>query len=83
MKEMSSQLSQSLTDEEVEQIEEDIKVLRQILDNLLAFSFSQEDLLKHFKQNRSNSFDFICEAFIEMPEPKNLCAVFIPYKEKL
>lgn len=57
MKEMSSQLSQSLTDEEVEQMEEDIKVLRQILDNLLAFSFSQEDLLKHFKQNRSNSFD--------------------------
>jgi hypothetical protein len=33
----------------MDQLEEDVKMLRQILDNLLAYSFSQEDLMKQFK----------------------------------
>jgi hypothetical protein len=33
----------------MEQMEEDVAMLRQILDNLLAYSFSQEDLMGQFK----------------------------------
>jgi len=34
---------------EKEQMEEDIKMLRQVLDNLLAFSLTQEDVMSQFK----------------------------------
>ena len=33
-----------------EQMSEDIETLRQILDNLVVFSFEQEDLMEDFKQ---------------------------------
>lgn len=49
MKQMSMQMQQSMAGGQKEQIEEDVKMMRQILDNLLAFSFSQEDLMKQFK----------------------------------
>lgn len=49
MKSMSMNMSESMAGGEMEQMEEDVKMLRQILDNLLAFSFSQEDLMKQFK----------------------------------
>ncbi|RAR49660.1 coiled-coil domain-containing protein [Flavobacterium lacus] len=49
MKQMSMQMQQAMAGAEMEQMEEDIKMMRQILDNLLAFSFSQEDLMKQFK----------------------------------
>lgn len=49
MKEMSAKMSQSMASGEMEQMDEDVKMLRQILDNLLAFSFSEEDLMKQFK----------------------------------
>ena len=49
MKQMSMQMQQGMAGAEMEQMEEDVKMLRQILDNLLAFSFSQEDLMKQFK----------------------------------
>ena len=49
MKSMSMKMSESMDSGEMEQMEEDVKMLRQILDNLLAFSFSQEDLIKEFK----------------------------------
>jgi len=42
-------MAESMDSSEMEQLEEDVKMLRQILDNLLAFSFSQEDLMNQFK----------------------------------
>jgi hypothetical protein len=49
MKQMSQEMSESMESGEMEQMEEDVAMLRQILDNLLAFSFSQEDVMKQFK----------------------------------
>ncbi len=49
MKQMSQKMEQEMEDVEMEQLEEDIAMLRQVLDNLLAFSFSQEDLMGKFK----------------------------------
>lgn len=58
MKKMSSKMSQGMNMDEMDQLEEDIKVLRQILDNLLAFSFKQEQNMKSFKKNGNQSFHF-------------------------
>ena len=49
MKEMSGDMTEGMAGAEMDQLEEDVKMLRQILDNLLAYSFSQEDLMKQFK----------------------------------
>ena len=49
MKQMSQKMEQEMEGGEKEELEEDIAMLRQILDNLLAFSFSQEDLMGKFK----------------------------------
>jgi hypothetical protein len=49
MKEMSAEMQEELNAGEKEQMEEDVAMLRQILDNLLAFSFSQEDLMGQFR----------------------------------
>lgn len=58
MKEMSQQMAESMDGGEMEQLEEDVKMLRQILDNLLAFSFSQEDLMGQFKGLKRGSPSF-------------------------
>jgi hypothetical protein len=58
MREMSSKMSESMEGGEMEQMDEDVKMLRQILDNLLAFSFSEEDLLKQFKDLKRTSPSF-------------------------
>ena len=58
MKEMSQKMEQSMEGGEMEQLEEDVAMLRQILDNLLAFSFSQEDLMKQFKGTKRGSPSF-------------------------
>lgn len=49
MKQMSQKMADSMASGQMEQMDEDIKAMRQILDNLLAFSFSQENLMKQFK----------------------------------
>lgn len=49
MKQMGQKMSASMSSGEMEDNAEDAKVLRQILDNLLSFSFDQEKLLKQFK----------------------------------
>ncbi len=49
MKEMAQKMGQSMEGGEKEQLEEDVKMLRQVLDNLLAFSFSEENLILQFK----------------------------------
>lgn len=55
MKEMAQKMVQTLEQGEMEQLEEDVAMLRQILDNLLAFSLSQEDLMNQFKKHKSGS----------------------------
>ena len=49
MKEMSGAMEESMAGGDKEQMEEDVAMLRQVMDNLLSFSFSQEDLMKNFK----------------------------------
>jgi len=46
MKQLAAQMAQSMSDGSSMQLTEDIEMLRQILDNLLIFSFEQEDLIK-------------------------------------
>ena len=41
-----------------EQLEEDVAMLRQVLDNLLAYSLSQEDVMKQFKSMKLGSSAF-------------------------
>jgi len=45
MKEMAGNLQSSMEGGEMEQMEEDMQALRQLLDNLIALSFDQEDLI--------------------------------------
>ncbi len=58
MKKMGGEMMQMMMSSEMEMMEEDIKMLRQILDNLLAYSFSQEDVMGQFKNTNSRSASF-------------------------
>jgi hypothetical protein len=58
MKEMSKAMEQAIKESEKDQIEEDVKMLRQILDNLLAFSYSEEDVMNQFKTIKIGSPSF-------------------------
>src|SRR5690606_32153010 len=49
MKKMAQQMQMSMQMSGGEQLSEDAAMLRQILDNLLLFSFGQEDLMNQFK----------------------------------
>ena len=49
MQEMGQQMMMALSGSQGEQIEEDLAMLRQILDNLIVFSFRQEALMEDFK----------------------------------
>ncbi len=49
MKQMSQQMQMQMQSGQMETMEEDLEMLRQILDNLVVFSFEQEDLMKEFK----------------------------------
>ena len=51
---MSQQMAQQMRSGGGQQMSEDIDVLRQILDNLLLFSFDQEALMKRFKESTAN-----------------------------
>jgi hypothetical protein len=55
MKEMAQKMAQTLEQGDMEQLQEDVAMMRQILDNLLAFSLSQEDLMNQFKKYKSGS----------------------------
>lgn len=55
MKQLSKQMSESMDSGEMEQLEEDVQMLRQVLDNLLTFSYSQENLLNQFKKSVKGS----------------------------
>ena len=58
MQQMSQDMQESMQQGEEEQMEEDVAMLRQILDNLLAYSFSQEDVMKQFKGLKRGSPSF-------------------------
>jgi len=58
MQQMSQDMQESMQKDEQEQMEEDVAMLRQILDNLLAYSFSQEDVMKQFKGLKRGSPSF-------------------------
>ncbi|MEE1897266.1 hypothetical protein V1389_02890 [Flavobacterium rakeshii] len=58
MKQMGGQMMQSMMSGGMDMLEEDVKMLRQILDNLLAYSFSQEDVMNQFKNTSSGSPSF-------------------------
>lgn len=58
MKEMSQGMEMEMEGGEMEQMEEDVAMLRQILDNLLAFSFSEEDVMGQFKGLKRGSPSF-------------------------
>jgi hypothetical protein len=49
MKQMAQKMEESMDQGEKEQLSEDIAMLRQVLDNLLSFSFSQEEIMAKFK----------------------------------
>jgi hypothetical protein len=55
MKEMSKKMDAEMESSDKEQMEEDVAMLRQILDNLLAFSVSQEDVMGQFKNLKTGS----------------------------
>jgi hypothetical protein len=46
MEELADRLEQEMNESELEEVTEDIAVLRQILDNLVQISFDQEDVMK-------------------------------------
>jgi len=49
MKQMGKQMQSQMQAGQMESIEEDVEMLRQILDNLVVFSFEQEYLMDEFK----------------------------------
>eukprot|EP01026_Neomeris_dumetosa_P052438 TRINITY_DN46387_c0_g1_i1.p1 TRINITY_DN46387_c0_g1~~TRINITY_DN46387_c0_g1_i1.p1 ORF type:complete len:111 (-),score=3.96 TRINITY_DN46387_c0_g1_i1:50-382(-) len=49
MRQMSAKMQQSMQSSGGEQMQEDMEMLRQILDNLVLFSFDQESLMDKFK----------------------------------
>ncbi|MBT0607139.1 DUF4175 family protein [Aequorivita echinoideorum] len=50
MKEMGKKMQMDMQSGQMETIEEDAKMLRQIVDNLVTFSVEQEDLMENFKK---------------------------------
>ena len=58
MKKMNGKMQESMMSMEGESMDEDIEALRAILENLLEFSFQQEDLLNSFSKINNSHPDF-------------------------
>ena len=58
MKEMSAQMQSAMQASGGEQMQEDTDMLRQILDNLVLFSFDQELVMNQFKSIESGNINF-------------------------
>ncbi|WP_198554695.1 hypothetical protein [Flavobacterium sp. ALD4] len=58
MKAMAKKMEEGLQGSKKDQMEEDVKMLRQILDNLLAFSLSQEYVMVQFSDLKRGSPSF-------------------------
>ena len=54
----NKKMQEQMASGEMEQMEEDVEMLRQILDNLLAYSFSQEEVMKQFKNLKRGAPSF-------------------------
>ncbi|MDZ4680531.1 MAG: DUF4175 family protein [Saprospiraceae bacterium] len=59
MKEMANQMAMEMQSGEMEQMEEDMKALRQLLENLVGLSFDQEDLIKNFSAVEINTPKYV------------------------
>ncbi len=55
MKKMAGKLQENMESGDQEQQEEDIKMIRQLLENLVDLSFDQEDLISDFSHTRSKT----------------------------
>ncbi len=55
LREMGQKMKQQMQQGGMQQMQEDVTVLRQILDNLVTFSFGQEDLMEDFKKAGSDN----------------------------
>ena len=55
MDKIANQLEQDFNESELENVSEDIETLRQILDNLVKISFSQEEVLEKTKRTKAQS----------------------------
>ena len=55
MDKIANQLEQDFNESELENVSEDIETLRQILDNLVKISFSQEEVLEKTKKTNARS----------------------------
>ncbi|MBK8568404.1 MAG: DUF4175 domain-containing protein [Saprospiraceae bacterium] len=55
MKEMAEQMQSSMQGQEQEQMEEDIKALRQLLENITTLSFEQEEVMDNFNPIEINT----------------------------
>jgi len=58
MKQMSEQMQQSMMSGGAEQMSEDIDMLRQVLDNLVLYSFDQESVMDKFKSIQVNHNEY-------------------------
>jgi len=58
MKQMSEQMQQSMMSGSSEQMSEDIDMLRQVLDNLVLYSFDQEEVMDKFKSIQVNHNEY-------------------------
>ena len=58
LKEMSKGMQEQMQQAGMQQMQEDVSMLRQILDNLVTFSFGQEDLMEDFKKTGGDNASF-------------------------
>lgn len=58
MQKMAKQMQSQMQSGQMESLDEDVEMLRQILDNLVVFSFEQEALMEEFKQIDYGSANF-------------------------
>lgn len=59
MQEMANQMDMAMQANEQQQNEEDMKTLRQILENLLAISFQQENIMLELKKTDKNNPQYV------------------------
>lgn len=59
MKQMASNMKDSMAAGEMEQMDEDLKALRQLLENLVQLSFNQEDLILNINKAKVNTPNYV------------------------
>ena len=68
MLQLASQMAQKMSGGGQKQMQEDVDMLRQILDNLLLFSFEQEVLMQRFKSSQGQQLEYAAN----MVDQKNI-----------